>query len=606
MAEQQTEPDPQKSPERERAQGTGDIRATVRTARRALWVLAGFTVALNLLMLVAPMYMLQVYDRVLTSSSVDTLIVLTVIAVFLLSTYAAADAGRKRVLANLGQFLGEALDKATLRKGLTDPKAPPASILENVGNLSRVQSFFINGTIAPLLDAPFVPFFLIILFLVHPLLGGIGLAGAIILFLLALLTDSSSRKTIEEAAKKEATAQSMLAHTSRQRAAIVSMGMSEKAISRWQEKRHAAIDESLRAVNVSSYLSSTTRSLRQILQVAILGGGAWLALDQQISAGAIIAGSIIMGRALAPIDQAVAIWRQVIKTRQSWKALKAYLGQEETAQDTDNAVTKMPRPDPVLRLEDFSVSIPGAKKPLLPQLSFELPRGSIVALLGPSGSGKTSLMQTLAGAWEPSNGTARLGSRDIHTWDADDRGRYVGYLPQHVELLTGTVFENIARFTDAEPEAVFTAARVAGCHDLILSLPNGYDTMIGETGTHLSAGQRQSVGLARAFFGNPALLLLDEPTAHLDAAMTGVLLSRFAQLSKVPQKDRISTFLVATHDVRLINAADQVLVIQNSKVGLMARDEYLRKVSDLNQRRAEASAAQHGAVSSGNEGDTET
>lgn len=563
------------------------IRDTMRQARRFVWIAGFFTVILNLLMLVSPMYMLQVYDRVLTSSSVETLIVLTAIAVFLLLIYIAAEAGRKRVLSRAGRYIGAALDAATLRAGLDDAKSPPTAIMENIGNLAKVQGFFVNATVAPLLDLPFVPFFLLILFLVHPALGVIGLVGAIILLALAIISNNVSTKTIREAAKRESSAQAILGHTARQRAAIVSMGMGERAIQRWRDKRQDAIDESLRAVNSSNYLSAVSRSFRQILQIAILGGGAFLALRQEVSPGAIVAGSIIMGRGLAPIDQSVAIWRVLIQTREAWSDLKTYLSESESHMEAevDHKITRMPRPAPALKLEDFSVTPPGSEKPLLPQVSFELPRGSITALLGPSGAGKTSLMQTIAGAWAPLSGTARLGGRDIHTWDADDRGRFVGYLPQHVELLTGTVFENIARFTDADPEAVYEAARRAGCHEMILSFPKGYDTPIGERGSYLSAGQRQAVGIARAFFGHPALLLLDEPTAHLDINMVGVMMQQFANIARTPAKDREATYIIATHDLRLINASDQVLVIQNRQVALMPRDEYLKKVSDLNQRR---------------------
>ncbi len=566
-----------------------EIRQTLRTMYRYLRAALVFTVAVNLLLLVAPMYMLQIYDRVLTSSSVDTLVVLTVIAIFMLVMYIAAEGGRKRVLANAGKVFGEALDGITLRAGFNNARVPPAAIIQNVGNLSRVQSFLINATVAPLLDAPFAPFFLLILFWIHPALGILGVLGAFILLGLAFLTDWTSRKSIEEAAKQENAAQSMLTHTVRQRAAIVSMGIGERTITRWQEQRQGAINESLRAVNVSNFLSATSRSFRQILQIGVLGGAAFLALKQEISAGAIIAASIIMGRGLAPIDQAVAIWRQLIRTRQSWNELQNYLVQTDMADSTADQqnMTRMPRPDPVLKLEEFSVAAPGAQKALLPKLTFELERGSIVALLGPSGSGKTSLMQTLAGAWVPAHGTARLGNRDIHTWHTDDRGRFVGYLPQHVELLTGTVFENIARFTDTEPEQVYEAARMAGCHETILGLQQGYDTVLGDQGTHLSAGQRQSVGLARAFFGDPAMMLLDEPTAHLDSTMVGSLLQHIIAMSKIPIADRTSLFMIATHDPRIINVADRILVIQNGKVGLMPREEYIRKISDLNQKRAQ-------------------
>ena len=334
----------------------------------------------------------------------------------------------------------------------------------------------------------------------------------------------------------------------------------------------------------STYLSSTTRSLRQILQVGILGTGAALAVSGHVTPGTIVAGSIIMGRGLAPIDQTVAIWRQVIMARQSWDNLKKWIDAEEPGSvplEHDETVTAMPRPEPTLKFEEFSVGIPGSDRPLLPKMSLDFPAGSIVALLGPSGSGKTSFLQSVAGAWPAHHGATRLGGRDIATWDARDRGRYVGYLPQNVELLTGTIFENICRFSECDPEEVFDAARRIGAHDMILTLPKGYDTPIGEGGVHLSAGQRQIVGLARAMFGQPALLLLDEPTAHLDANLAANLMQYFGNLARLPQDKRDVTAIIATHDLRLINAADKVMVIKDRKISVSPREDYMRKVSDL-------------------------
>ena len=557
---------------------------------RYFWMASFFTLVMNLLLLVSPLYMLQVYDRVMTSGSQETLLVITFIAIFMLSTYIAADGGRRRVLANAGHYLGSSLDAMTLRLGLGLSNEPPTKMLENIGNLSRVQSFLVNSVIAPLFDIPFAPLFLIVLFMVHPLLGIYSIVGIVILLTLALITDKSSRKTVESAAHRERAAQQLLAHTAQQRAAIVGMGMADRVINRWQKKRHSALHDSLRAVNTTAYLSATTRSVRQILQVGILGLGAYLALQQQVSAGAIVAGSIIMGRALAPIDQIVNIWRQVIQARQSWNELNDYYKKHDQslASQTPDMVTPMTRPSPTVKLQEFAVGAPGSRKPILPKLSFELPSGSFVALLGPSGSGKTSFMQTLAGAWEPLEGTARLGGRDVHTWQSDDRGQFVGYLPQHVELLTGSVFENIARFSSCTPEAVFDAAKKVGCHEMINAFPEGYDTKIGEGGVFLSAGQRQAVGLARAVFGNPALMLLDEPTAHLDQALSGLLLTYFANIARTPMEQRDATWIVATHDIRIISAADKVMFIQAGKVMLMPKEEYMRKLSEMNKSRAQS------------------
>ena len=559
-----------------------------------LWGVMAFSVVVNLLFLVSPIYMLQVYDRVLSSRSMETLVVLTGVAVGLLLLYIFAEGGRKRLMARAGQLLGESLDGVTLRRGLAAAGTPSQHTVQSVQNLSRLQSLLMQGTIAPLFDLLFAPLFIIVLFAIHWLLGTIALAGAAVLVGFAVLTDRVSRKAVEEASKREQKAQGHLSHMIRQRAAIVSMGMTDRAVGQWQTLRRDAVDTNVEAAEGATFLTSTTRSFRQILQIAILGAGAALAVGGGVTPGTVVAGSIIMGRGLAPIDQTVAIWRQVILGMKSWRELSEWVDSTDKTDIHLEAaqITAMPRPHPQLKFEEFAVGIPGSKKPLLPQMSLDLKPGTLIALLGPSGSGKTSFLQSVAGAWAPQHGTARLGGRDMFTWDARDRGKWIGYLPQHVELLTGTVLENIARFNEVEPEQVFEAAQRVGCHEMILSLPKGYDTPIGEGGVHLSAGQRQSIGLARAFFGRPSLILLDEPTAHLDAGLAANLMARFAHYTRLPQEDRDITAIVATHDLRLINAADQVMVIQDRKITLSPRDDYLKKVSDLRRQQAQANQAQ--------------
>ena len=565
----------------------------LRRLRGYAWTALGFSVVINLCFLVSPIYMLQVYDRVLASSSLETLVLLTVIAVFLLTVYLFAEAGRKRALARAGQLLGEALDGVTIRKGLAAAATPSNKTVAAIANLSRLQSLLMQGTIGPVFDLLFAPLFILILFLIHPLLGAIALAGALVMVAAAIANEKISRPATELAAKKDQKAQSHLSHMIRQRAAIVSMGMTDRAIGQWQGLRRDAVDTNIEGSALPTFLTSGIRSFRQILQIAILGAGAALAVFGHVTPGTIVAGSIIMGRGLAPIDQTVAIWRQLQLGRQSWADLKAWIDEHDAAEVALEVsdVTPLPRPEPQLRFEEFAVGIPGSKKMLLPKMTVELKPGALISLLGPSGSGKTSFLQSVAGAWAPAHGLVRLGGRDMTAWDARDRGRWVGYLPQHVELLTGTVLQNIARFTDVPPEEVFEAAARVGCHEMIQRLPKGYDTMIGEGGAHLSAGQRQSIGLARAFFGRPSLILLDEPTAHLDAALAANLMERFAHYVRLEQEERDITAIVATHDLRLLNAADQVMVIQDRKITITPREDYLKKVSDLRRQRAQGQDA---------------
>jgi PrtD family type I secretion system ABC transporter len=554
-------------------------RRILRLVKPHIVAAAVFSAALNILFLVSPIYMLQVYDRVLTTGSVATLLLLSGIAVFLLVVYLFAEAGRRRVLGRAAQLMSDELAEPALKQGFGDSRATPNETVAVMGSLQTLQQAFSQALPGVVFDLPFVPFFLLILFVVHPALGMVGLVGAAGLILLAVLTEKLTKEPLAEAQKAERGAQNELTQLVRQRGAIAGMGMGERAIARWSELRKAGVNENLHAGTPATFLGAATRALRMILQIAILGGGAFLAVRGQVSAGAIIASSIIMGRALAPIDQMVNAWRQLAGAYSAYKEVDDWLVAHHEEERT--ILTPMPRPEPQITLDELQVTVPGADKPLLATIEKVFPKGQIVALLGQSGSGKTSFLQTVAGAWPPLAGTARLGQRDLWQWDPADRGQHVGYLPQNVELLRGTVRENIARFTQAPAEKVFEAARKVGCHELILSLPNAYDTMIGEGGHYLSAGQRQSIGLARALFGNPPLLILDEPTAHLDSDLTQNIMSFFANASRLPAEERGFTAIVATHDLRLLNAADDVMIIKDRGVIITPREAYLNKISQL-------------------------
>ncbi len=527
--------------------------------------LAGFSLASNLLLLVSPLYMLQVYDRVLSSASTDTLIWLSVLAVFLLGVYGAAEAGRRRVSALAGQELDALLVPLAFARFETESGAP--HLARDLGAIQRVQTALQSGSLLPFADLPFAPLFLVVLFLIHPVLGMIGLLGAAIVFAVAVTAELTTRQAGQFSQGALRSAGDFAAGLERQRSAMAAMGLVPAAFRRWRASQSAGQSFSMDAARDDGKFSAISRSTRQILQICVLGGGAALALNQEISPGAIVASSIILARTLGPIDQIVGGWRNTIQTWSAWKGLTERLEGAEA----EPRFTPLPRPAAELKLDRLSVVVPGAEAPQIRPFSWSASGGQLVAVTGGNGAGKTTLLQTLAGAWQPGSGAMSLGGRNLHDWPGPDRGRHVGYVPQDVELLPATVGENIARLGEADADAIIAAARAAGAHETILSLPDGYDTRVGPGGTHLSAGQRQMIGLARALFGDPVLLLLDEPTANLDAAAAPGLVNALRQAA-----ERGAIILAATHDRRVIERAKTVLLVRNGDVMAAPAEQFLK------------------------------
>ncbi len=537
-----------------------------RQLRPFLMVLAGFTLASNLLLLVAPLYMLQVYDRVLSSGSRDTLVWLTLLAVFLLAVYGAAEAGRRRVCTLAGDALETLLARRVFTRFEQDTLGK-SSLGRDMSAIARIRTTLQNGALLPFIDLPFAPIFLVVLFLIHPLLGFLGLGGGLLVFGVAFAAEMTTREPakVSQAALRQAG--DFASGLERQRSAMVAMGLIPAAFRRWQVQQKLGQDLSMDAARSDGKFSAISRSARQILQICVLGGGAALALAQEISPGAIVAASIILARTLGPIDQIVGGWRNSVQAWSSWVQLRDGLGTVEAEQ----AYTPMPRPAAELGLDRLSVCVPGAEHPLIRPFSWSVKSGQIIAIAGGNGAGKTTLLQTLSGAWMPGSGQVTLGGRNLHDWAATDRGRHVGYVPQDVELLPATIAENIARLGEASPDDIIAAAKQAGAHDVILTLPDGYDTRFGPGGVHLSAGQRQLIGLARALFGNPVLLLLDEPTANLDSAAAPRLVSA---LVKAAEDGCI--ILTATHDRRVIEKAKTVLLVRNGEVMAAPSDQFIK------------------------------
>lgn len=535
-----------------------------------------FSIIANLLLLVSPFYMIQVYDRILTSGSIDTLIWLTVISVFLLIIYGAAEAGRRRLCALAAVQLDELVGSLMFERFFLDP-AEAESVPARLRQAAKVRGFLANQGVLPFFDLPFAPFFLGILFLIHPIVGIIGLLGSLLMIGIALWAEFATSPMHAQANARDAQGFNLALGLSRQRSAIVSMGLADGALARWIGIRNQAHTESLYAGGREVSFASSAKSIRQTLQVLVLGAGGALAVKQQVSPGAIVAGSIILGRALSPIDQIVGGWRNTASVREAFSDLQDMLRMRDN--DAAQAMS-LPQPDARLDLDRLAISVPTLETVLVRPFAMTLKGGEFAVLMGGIGTGKTSLLQTVVGAWPAHSGMVSLGGRDLHAWSASDRGQYVGYVPQGVELLPGTVAANISRMaTEPDPDAVIAAAREAGAHEMILSLSDGYDTLIQPNASHgLSSGQTQLIGLARALYGHPVLLVLDEPTAHLDRESAN-------HLGEVLRaRSRVGAIVIAsTHDPHFVKASTRVLMIRDG--GLVTADTELYLKNQAQQKR---------------------
>ncbi|PIP00162.1 type I secretion system permease/ATPase [Pleomorphomonas carboxyditropha] len=527
----------------------------------------------NLLALTSPLFMLQVYDRVLSSRSVPTLVGLAVLAAGLYAFQSALDILRARVLLRVGErfdheFSGRVHD-AVVRLPLH--ARLPGDGLQPLRDLDNVRGFLSGQGPTALFDLPWMPLYLGICFAFHVWLGTTALVGAIVLVSLTLLTNFLSQGPIRATIEHNMVRNALMEAGRRNAEVVRALGLGPRIAARWREANVAYLAANRKAGDVASGLGGISKALRITLQSAILGVGAWLVIRQEASAGVMIAASIMMGRALAPVDLAIASWRPYLMARQSWARLQDLLGKLPEA----GPVLALPRPARDLCAEALAVAPPGDRKPTVMGIGFAIQAGSALGIIGPSGSGKSTLARALIGAWEPAAGKIRIDGASFDQWDREALGRHIGYLPQGVELFDGTIAENIARF---EPEAdagkIVAAAMAAGAHELILRFEAGYQTRIGEAGSALSAGQRQRIGLARALYDDPFLVVLDEPNANLDSdGETGVVRAITAV------RERKGIAIVVAHRPSAINAVDHVLVMEAGRMKAFGpRDEVLSKV----------------------------
>jgi PrtD family type I secretion system ABC transporter len=547
--------------------------AELRRARGILLGVALFSAAINLLMLTGPLFMLQVYDRVLGSGSVETLAVLFSLVVFLYGLMGFLDHVRGRTLARLGAGFQAGLDGRVFGAVLRQAEHPglrerPAT---GLGDLAAVRTLLASPVMGALFDLPWTPLYFAVLFLFHPLLGWAGIAGGLVILALALWNQATTRGLQAEAAKQAAEAEARTERTRREIETVRGLGMTARLTAHWAEARDAALKAHIAASDAGGGFTAATKAFRLLLQSAMLALGAWLVLQGQLGAGAMIAGSILLGRALAPIEQVVGQWGMVQKARAAWTRLEKLL---EAAQDPAPPMP-LPAPEARLAVRDLAVAAPGERRALIAGVSFAVGPGEAVAVIGPSAAGKSTLARALTGLWPPAQGEIRLSGADLHQYDRDVLGLSLGYLPQEVVLFPGTVAENIARFAaDARPGDIVAAARAAAAHELILQLPDGYDTRLTEGGGRLSGGQRQRIALARAFYGAPPVLILDEPNAALDDQGVQALNAAIAGA-----KAQGRAVLIMAHRPSALAECTHVLMLDGGRMRAFGpRDEVLAKL----------------------------
>jgi ATP-binding cassette, subfamily C, bacterial PrsD len=555
--------------------GDDPVAIQLRASGRKLAGVAVFSGVVNLLTLSGSLYMLQVYDRVIPSHNIATLLGLSAIVVvaYLLQGY--FDALRGRMLARIGALFDINLQTQIHFALVSLPLrgTNPTLAQQPLRDLDQVRAFLSGAGPTAFLDMPWIPLFLIALFLFHPAIGVIATFGAAAIIAMTLFIEWQSRRAAKVSTEGSAQRQ-VLADALRQNADVIrALGMTGRLAERWATANEHYIQHNTRLADVHANLSAVAKVLRFILQSAVLGVGAYLVVLEQASGGIMIASSIMMGRALAPVEVALANWKQLVAAREGISRLRDVL--KATAPPTV-PVVHLQRPYRSLIVEDLSVVVPGTEKTVISQVSFGLRAGTGLALLGASAAGKSSLAKALVGIWPPATGTVRLDGAAIDRWNSDDLGRHIGYLPQDVALFDGTVAANIARFdAAATSEAILEAAQVAGAHEMILRLPDGYDTRIGERGTSLSAGQRQRIGLARAVFGRPFLVVLDEPNANLDADGENALVTSIETLRK-----QHSIVIVVSHRPNALAALDMTMIIYNGRsIAFGPREDVFARVA---------------------------
>lgn len=531
----------------------------IETTKKAFWYVFLFSMAANFLVIPVPIYSLQVLDRVISSGSMETLVMLTIIMVLLLGVFALFQIARSMTLIKIGEWLERKVASRLLSTSIATSATTPGMMgSQNLRDLGTLKGFLTGPGLSAIFDAPWSLVYLFIIFMIHYSLGVICLAGAAVLVFIAMLNEKAVKKALSEANEVSVKSMGHIEVSARNAEVIEAMGMMDSIVKHWNKTNDRVVESQKIASQRATLISSVAKAFRLFLQVGIVGYGAYLVVFNEITVGGTIAASILSSRVLAPFEAAIGAWSNIAGARKAYERLvKAITLSPERKQ-----TISLPRPEGRFSVEKVFYMPPGTNKQVLKGISFQINPGEILGVIGPSAAGKSTLAKLMVGVWRPVAGNVRLDSADVYTWNREEFGRHVGYLPQDVELFDGTVRDNIARMrSDATDEEVIAAAKITGAHDMILRLPNGYETQIGVAGSNLSAGQRQRIGLARAFFGNPKFLVLDEPNSNLDEIGESALVMavRNAKALKI-------TTVIISHRQSILSFVDKILVLQDGAV----------------------------------------
>lgn len=526
--------------------------------KKAFWAVASFSFVINFLYLVPSIYMLQVYDRVLTSRNEFTLLMLTILVIGLYALMSFSEFIRSQILIRVGNAIDEVMSKrvftATFENNLRSAGASPSAALSD---LNVIRQFVTGNGLFAFLDAPWFPIYLAVIFLLHPSLGFLALFGSIILVALAYATEKLSKNPLKLANEQSVAANSFANSNLKNAEVIEAMGMLDPLIQRWYKHQAKMLEQQTVASNRAANISAITRFVRLFLQSAGLGLGALLVIEGKATPGIMIASSVLISRTLAPVELLIATWRSFSSARTALERLTKLL----IALPARKRGMSLPAPKGEISFENVFATPPGGKSAVLKSLNFKIAVGDIVGVIGPSASGKSTLARLMVGVWPAQVGKVRIDGADIYQWDKNQLGPYIGYLPQDIELFSGTVAENIARFGEFEGQEVVTAAMRSGVHQMILNFPTGYDTQIGDGGSILSGGQKQRIGIARALYGNPSLIVLDEPNSNLDDVGEAALVATIKELKNLGK-----TVVVITHRANVLQVVDKLLVMNDGSV----------------------------------------